>query len=77
MRELPCWVIMHCHNNDCAARQQTDKDCWELARESEDYRPEFNVCSDCLVLVLKTGKVPLSPPDLARIAHDRCCPLAL
>jgi len=76
MRELPCWTIMNCENHTCAARLRTDRECWELARESEDYRAEFNVCADCLVFVLKTGAQPLSPPDLALIAHGRRCPLA-
>lgn len=76
MREFPCWMIMNCDNHTCVARRHCDQECWELARESEDYRPEFNVCADCLVLVLKTGKVPLSQPDLALIAGGRGCPLA-
>lgn len=76
MKELPCWAIMNCDNQTCAARQHHGKECWEIVRELEDYRAEFNICPDCLVSVLKQGSLPFFLPDMAKIAGERGCPLA-
>ena len=76
MKELPCWTIMNCENQACAARQPHAKQCWELVMELVDYRAAFNVCQDCLVHVLKTGTMPFSAHDMTLMANGRSCPLA-
>ena len=76
MKELPCWSIMNCEDQTCAARHQPTENCWEIARDSEDYRAEFNVCHDCLVSVLKTGSLPFSTNEISLMANGRSCPLA-
>ncbi|MDA8417559.1 MAG: hypothetical protein M0Z90_00850 [Desulfobacteraceae bacterium] len=76
MKELPCWTIMNCENHTCAARLFPGRECWEVVQELEDYRAEFNVCSDCLVYVLKTGLLPLPPQYLNQLASGHHCPLA-
>ena len=78
MKKLSCWKIMNCENLTCIARYHPDKECWEIVGGLEDYRAEFNICSDCLVYVLKTGSLALSPNDMARLARRgrSSCPLA-
>lgn len=76
MKELPCWTIMNCDNLTCVARHHHAKECWEIVKGLEDYRAEFNICSDCLVSVLKTGSLALSPRDLDSLSNARNCPLA-
>lgn len=74
MKELPCWTIMNCDNQTCAARYNHGA-CWELAQGLEDHRAEFNICADCLVHVLKTGGLLLSAQDLSAMPSGRACPL--
>lgn len=76
MKELPCWTIMNCVNLSCAARKPRAKECWEVAREQDDHRAEFNICPDCLVYVLKNESLAFTPLDLALMASGRSCPLA-
>lgn len=53
-KEWSCWEITKCEGTDnCLARKQSEKACWEIAGELEDYRSVFNVCTDCIVYLLK------------------------
>jgi len=52
--EWPCWKIMDCApSRKCPAKNNREKPCWEIAREENDYRHAFNICSDCIVYLLK------------------------
>ena len=76
MKNLTCWEIMACHDEDCVARTMPEKECWEIVVDLEDYRAEFNICADCLVYVLKNGSVVLSDQDIAVMAEKKSCVLA-
>ena len=54
--DLFCWKIMQCKNsNNCPARKNPGKPCWEIASELDDYRNASNICRDCIVHMLKLG----------------------
>jgi hypothetical protein len=75
MKKIPCWTIMNCTNPHCIARDHQAQECWEIARNSEDHRPEFNICSDCLVHVLNTGGMPFTPREMRTLGSTRACVL--
>ncbi len=76
MKDCPCWEIMNCHDESCIARKTPEKECWEIVVELEDYRTQFNICEDCLVYVLKTGKINLSDQEIAVMAACKSCVLS-
>lgn len=76
MKDLACWDIMNCHDESCVARKTVGKECWEIVTELEDYRAEFDVCADCLVYVLKTGRIELSEHEVAVMAASKSCVLS-
>ena len=52
----------------CPARQNPEKNCWEIAKETEDdYRNIFNICQDCIVHVLKSDTSVLSNLEIKKI----------
>lgn len=71
MKDMTCWDIMNCHDEGCVARTNPDVACWELVRQLEDYRAEFDICSDCLVFVVKTGALDLTESEVAAMAAQR------
>ncbi len=75
MNKIPCWTIMNCTNVTCCARAPLAPECWEIAQVSEDHRPEFNICSDCLVHVLNTGGMPFTPREMRTLGTARACVL--
>jgi hypothetical protein len=75
MKKIPCWTIINCTNASCSARDSHAHECWEIARASEDHRPEFNICSDCLVQVLNTGGMPFSPRNMGLPVSGWTCVL--
>ncbi len=76
--KLPCWDIMNCNPDKiCPARQNTEKPCWEIAEEFDDYRKAFNVCVDCIVYLLKNGNSVLSEKEINILVKQRAdCSLA-
>lgn len=61
--DLPCWEIMQCKGTEnCPARLQPEKPCWEIARELDDYRSALRICQDCIVFMVKNGNIML--PEL-------------
>lgn len=76
--DLPCWEIMQCQGTeDCPARKRPMENCWEIAREIDDYRKAFNVCKDCVVYLLKSKDSILSKREIQTIMkHKSDCALA-
>ena len=70
--EWPCWDIMKCQGTEsCPAREQLHKDCWEIARELDDYRSAFKICQDCIVYMLKNGNTVLSDKEKKTIVEQK------
>jgi hypothetical protein len=70
--EWPCWEIMKCKGTeDCPARQQPERHCWEIARDLDDYRSAFNICQDCIVFMLKNGNSVLSEKEVQTIVEKK------
>ncbi len=67
-----CWEIMQCKGtDDCPARLNPEIPCWEIARELDDYRSNFNVCKDCLVYLTKNGGAALIELDIQTIMEKK------
>ena len=67
-----CWEIMQCENSDdCPARKNPSKQCWEIASDLDDYRSANNICRDCIVYVLKADKSILSPQEIDTIIEHK------
>ena len=76
--DLHCWEIMQCQGTeDCPARKRPEENCWEIAREIDDYRKAFNVCKDCVVYLLKNKNTVLNDREMhAIMKHKSECALA-
>ncbi|MFC1843378.1 hypothetical protein ACFLZ5_01135 [Thermodesulfobacteriota bacterium] len=76
--DLPCWEIMQCQGTEnCPARKRPAENCWEIAREIDDYRKAFNICKDCVVYLLKSKNTVLSEREMQTIIkHKSECALA-
>jgi hypothetical protein len=67
-----CWEIIHCENaDDCPARKNPQKECWEMARESCNDKYALNICVDCIVYLIKTGNPLLSNQEIIEIIEAR------
>jgi len=63
-----CWEIMQCEiTDDCPARKNPEKPCWEIAMESGSDRHALNICRDCIVRLVKEGSSLLSNQDIMEI----------
>jgi hypothetical protein len=70
--DWPCWEIMKCEGTeDCPARKHPDQNCWEIAREMDDYRKAFNICKDCVVYMLKADNSVLSKQEMQTILKQK------
>ena len=70
--DLFCWEIMQCENPDnCPAKKNPGKYCWEIASETDDYRKANNICRDCIVYVLKIGNSVLSKQEIKSIVKKK------
>ena len=70
--EWPCWKLMGCDNKEsCPARQESEKSCWQVVRELDDYRNAFKICQDCIVFMLKNGKSSLSEQEVHTIMERK------
>lgn len=66
--DWPCWEIMNCEDSyDCIARSRPDTPCWEIAREMSDYRYVLQICTDCIVHMLKEENCALSHSEIQSI----------
>ncbi len=76
--DLFCWEIMQCENSDdCPARKNPGKPCWEIASEADDYRKANNICRDCIVYVLKVDNAVLSTQEIKKVMKKKTsCKLA-
>jgi len=73
-----CWEIMKCKGTEnCPARKNPGRPCWEIAGELNDYRSAFNICQDCFVYLLKNGNTALSEQEFRTIVEQKLsCVLA-
>ena len=73
-----CWEIMQCDNpDDCPAKNNPGKACWEIASELDDYRKANNICRDCIVYVLKVSNSILTNQEIENIIEKKTsCKLA-
>ncbi len=76
--DLTCWDITQCRRSDnCPARLQPDRPCWEIAKEMGDYRSNFKICHDCLVYLTKQANAILSSREIEQILEKKgVCVLA-
>jgi hypothetical protein len=66
--DWPCWEIMGCDpSKKCPAKIRPDTPCWEIAREMSDYRYILQICTDCIVRVLKGENSVLSKNEIQSI----------
>lgn len=66
--EMPCWKIMDCpESRPCAARENQDRPCWDVARDYKRLQHKLGVCEDCLVHVLKSQHHGLNRAEIAAI----------
>lgn len=69
---LPCWEITKCEGTDeCPARLDVDKPCWEIASSLDDYRNALNVCGDCIVYIAKHDNSGLSADEIKNIFEQK------
>lgn len=72
LSEWACWQIRQCSRPDgCPASRVAGKPCWEVIG-SLDYILA-DICSDCLVYIIKHGNAGLSSHELSEIRHAREC----
>ena len=67
--ERHCWQITHCGNEgSCLAWKQglESRPCWEVAQELDDYRSALNVCTDCIVFILKENSAALNNEEVQK-----------
>ena len=70
--DLFCWEIMQCENSDdCPAKKNLEKPCWEIARNSDDYTSVNNICRDCIVHVLKAENTVLSKQQIRKVMDKK------
>jgi hypothetical protein len=69
--ELPCWVIRQCSGRcDCPVRDDPGRECWEVVGGRDFCLAD--ICSDCLVFVLKQKNSHFSESELGKIYKSRC-----
>ena len=75
--DWPCWEIMNCaETRKCPAKMRPETPCWEIARENSDYRYILQICTDCIVHMLKGQKTVLSKNEMQNIMlHKANCVL--
>ena len=66
--DWPCWEIMNCDESQkCLAKTRPDIPCWEIAREKSDYRYILQICTDCIVHILKGENTVLNKNEIQAI----------
>ena len=70
--EWPCWEIMKCDaSKKCPAKIRPETPCWEIAREQADYRYILQICTDCIVHLLKGQHSVLSQKEIQSIMVNK------
>ena len=70
--EWPCWEIMNCaESKQCPAKDHPDIPCWEIAREISDYRYILQICTDCIVHMLKGDHNALTKQEIQSIMVNK------
>ena len=71
-KEMRCWEIMNCtETEDCPARLFADIPCWEVARVLGTNRAALDVCTDCIVYIIKAKEPILTEEELDAIVAYR------
>lgn len=71
-REMPCWEIMNCQDgSECAAWQNPEISCWDLAQELRHVQNVLGVCIDCIVYQIKENPQLFDEEKLAEILAHR------
>lgn len=52
---------------DFSTEESPGKPCWEMASKVDDFRSAFNICEDCIVIILKNGTTLLSEKQIRSI----------
>ncbi len=72
IKDMPCWEIMQCSGTEnCPARTHPDVPCWEIAEKLGTSQSVMNICSDCIVYVVKTNDPILTRNELVEIMSHR------
>ena len=67
-----CWDIMQCESpENCPAKKNPEKPCWEIASEFGSDMHILNVCRDCIVRMVKKNNPLLSNQELFEILKIR------
>jgi hypothetical protein len=67
-----CWEIMLCKNpENCPAKKNPEKPCWETASEHGSDMHLLNVCRDCIVRLVKERNPLVSNRELFEIMKIR------
>jgi hypothetical protein len=71
IKNIKCWEIMKCDNQDCPARHEPETPCWEIAKRVGSYKNISNTCRDCVVYILKEEIDVISPKEIKKIITQR------
>ena len=73
LKKKSCWEIMQCRTSaDCAVRSmQEDTNCWEAARELNDYQAVLNICQECIVYLHSQDNTSFTKQEVEQILHTR------
>ena len=70
--EWPCWKIMNCDKSEkCPAKSRPETPCWEIAKESSDYRHNWDICTDCIVHMLRDDNPALTKKEIKLIMNRK------
>ena len=70
-------ALRHWEFNECkgvvgfSTKEYSEKPCWEMASEVDDFRSAFNICEDCIVFLLKNGTTLLSEKEIRSIGNRK------
>lgn len=69
---MHCWEIMQCSGTeDCPARAHPDSHCWEVSKKLGTIQSAMNICSDCIVYIVKTNDSIITRGELNDIMRYR------
>lgn len=70
-KDWPCWEIMKCNPENakqCPA-YKSPSPCWEVMQKIDAY--SFNICSDCIVYVIKQKDSIFSHEEILDIMNQK------
>lgn len=76
MKSLPngrtCWEVMKCRRtDDCPARENPARTCWEIAGVHDCPNYASNICRDCIVFLLRNEQHIFSEEELCALAERK------